>query len=112
MESSTKYLLIGGGALLIAVGIVAVVEEKKAKAASSPLNIAAQNAVDAINGDSSYCTSVGVTGSAVNSAVHDFKLAWNAANPGNPVPIDTGKYEAPTAAAIASLLGSAPAACA
>jgi hypothetical protein len=73
---------------------------------------AAQTAAAAIAADPSYCTSVARPGSAVNTAVHAFKVAWNAANPGSPVPINTGNYEQATADALRRALGTAPAACA
>jgi hypothetical protein len=109
METSTKVFVgVTVGAVAVGIGWLLA---RPAKAATSALATSAQNAVNAINADPNYCSSVGVVGSAVNSAVHDFKLAWNAANPSNPVPINTGKYEASVAAAITSLLGSAPAGC-
>lgn len=78
---------------------------------SSAVLSAAQAAANAIASDPNYCASVARTGSAVNSAVHAFKGAWNSS--GLPaVPINTGNYEQPTADAIARALGSAPAACA
>lgn len=73
---------------------------------------AARAAAAAIAADPSYCTSVAQPSSAVNSAVHAFKTAWNASNPGAPVPIGTGTYEQATADAIKSTLGTSPAACA
>jgi hypothetical protein len=113
METSTKVLVgVTVGAVAVGIGWLLARPAKAATpSASSTLATSAQNAVNAINADPNYCSSVGVVGSAVNSAVHDFKLAWNAANPSNPVPINTGKYEASVAAAITSLLGSAPAGC-
>lgn len=66
---------------------------------------AAQAAASALANDPNYCTSVHSNGSAVNSAVHNFKTAWNAANPGNPVPVGTGNYEPATAAALSQALG-------
>ena len=78
-------------------------------APSQDLLGAATNAAAALGADSGYCQSVGRAGTAVNAAVHAFKTAWNAANPGNPVPIGTGKYETSVAAALASVLqGSMP----
>lgn len=76
----------------------------------SGLAAAAQAAISAAG--SGFCTAVAQPGSAANTAIHAFKTAWNSANPGNPVPINTGTYDAQTAAAITQLLGSAPAACA
>ena len=74
---------------------------------------AAATALAAMNADPNYCSSVGQPGSSVNSAVHNFKASWNAANPQSPVPIGTGRYEPVTAAALASALGGAsvPAGC-
>jgi hypothetical protein len=65
----------------------------------------------AVAADPSYCTSVSQSGSAMNAAIHAFKSARNAANPGTPVPINTGTYEQATADALAKVLGSAPPAC-
>ena len=78
---------------------------------------AASTAAAAIANDSSnYCTSVGQTGSPVNSAVHAFKVAWNAwqtaeVSPPNLVPVGTGKFEPSVSAAMASLIGTAPTGC-
>lgn len=73
----------------------------------------AQAALSALSADANYCASVGQVGTAVNTAVHNFKVAWNAANPSSPVPIGTGKFEPAVAAALASALGGAtvPAGC-
>jgi hypothetical protein len=72
----------------------------------------ASNAISALNADiNNYCADVAVPGSAVNSAVHAFKAAWNAANPGAPVPINTGNYEPSVAAALNSLSAGAPPGC-
>ncbi len=79
-------------------------------APSSPLISVAQAAAAAIAADPNYCASVARVGSGVNSAVHAFKAAWNSSGQA-PVPINTGNYEQPTANALASLLGTAPAAC-
>ena len=77
------------------------------------LSSVAQAAVSALSADANYCASVGQVGTAVNTAVHNFKVAWNAANPSSPVPIGTGKFEPAVAAALASALGGAtvPAGC-
>jgi hypothetical protein len=37
--------------------------------------------------------------------VHEFKVAWNAANVGTPVPIGTGALEPEVSAALATVLG-------
>lgn len=71
----------------------------------------AQAVAAAVAADPNYCTSVSQVGSAMNTAIHAFKSAWNAANPGTPVPIGTGTYEQATADALARVLGSAPSAC-
>lgn len=76
-----------------------------APASTTSLVLAARTALTALSNDSNYCVSVGHTGSAVNSAVHNFKAAWNAANPSRAVPIGTGKYEVVVAAALWSALG-------
>lgn len=78
---------------------------------SSALQTAAQAAVNAINGDSNYCASVSQNGTAVNVAVHNFKNAWNASGQGAQL-AHNGLYDAACAAAIASVLGSSPTACA
>jgi hypothetical protein len=80
--------------------------------ASFPATVstAAQAAAAAIAADASYCGSVARAGTAVNAAVHNFKAAWNASQ-SPPVPINTGNYEQPTAAAMTRVLGTAPAAC-
>ena len=72
---------------------------------------AAKAAAAAIGADPNFCASVAVPHSAVNAAVHAFKTAWNAANPRNPVPINTGTYDQATANVLKQLLGVAPAAC-
>jgi hypothetical protein len=77
---------------------------------SAALMSAAQGALAAINADPNHCASVAVPGTPVNSAVHAFKVAWNASQT-PPVPINTGKYEGPTAIALAKVLGAAPTAC-
>lgn len=51
-----------------------------------------------------YCVAVARVGSPANSAVHDFKVLWNATQT-PPVPINTGNYEEPTAAAMKAALG-------
>ncbi len=68
------------------------------------LTTAALDLASTLNGDPNYCASVAVDGTAVNSAVHNFKLAWNAAG-GTPVPVGTGNYEPSVSAALASVLG-------
>ena len=78
----------------------------------SNITAVAQAAAAAIAADPNFCSSIAHPGSAVNSAVHAFKTAWNAANPSNPVPINTGTYEQATADVLTRVLGSAPAACA
>jgi len=70
-----------------------------------PLELSALNLSSVLNGDPNYCSSVAVNGSLVNQAVHDFKVEWNKANPGNPVPIGTGNYEHIVAAALVSVVG-------
>ncbi len=78
------------------------------------LTTLASTAAAALTADSNHCKSVGQPGSSVNTAVHAFKTAWNAANPSNRVPVGTGKYEASVATALTSLLGAgaAPDGCA
>jgi len=71
---------------------------------------AAQAVTTAIAADPNYCSSVAQAGSAVNTAVHAFKSAWNGSQT-PPVPINTGNYEAATANAIMQVFGSAPIAC-
>jgi hypothetical protein len=79
--------------------------------ASPRLVSAAQAVASAASADPGYCASVGRAGSAVNGAVHAFKLAWNAEQAPS-VPVGTGAYESATASAVARVLGSAPPACA
>ena len=71
---------------------------------------AAAIAVSALLADPNYCANVGVSGTAVNIGVHNFKQAYNdwvaggdPTAPSSPLPIDTGKYENVTADALASL---------
>jgi len=71
---------------------------------------AAQAVANTIAADPNYCASVAQSGSAVNDAVHTFKAAWNASQT-PPVPINTGNYEAATAAAVQQVFGSAPIPC-
>jgi hypothetical protein len=73
----------------------------------SGLTAAATAAAAALSADSNYCVSVGRVGTAVNTAVHNFKSAWNSANPSRPVPIGTGKYEPVVASALSETLGGA-----
>lgn len=78
-----------------------------------PTNVveAAHMVVEAVSADPNYCAAVSHTGTLVNAAVHAFKLAWNTSQVGASLPINTGNYEQATAVALASVLGSAPAAC-
>ena len=79
-----------------------------------PANVVAdaQAVLAAVNASSSYCTDVGVNGTAVNTAVHNFKVDWNAAGLTPQVPVGTGQYEAVTAAAVSTALGgTGPLAC-
>jgi len=78
-------------------------------AATASLAAAAAAASAAIMADPNYCSSVARSGTPVNTAVHNFKAAWNAANPGQAVPINTGKYEPVVASALSSALGGIPA---
>jgi len=73
---------------------------------SAELVAAAKAADAAIGADDEYCVSVARTGSAVNAAVHAFKLAWNATQ-SPPVPINTGNYELATGEALYKVLGEA-----
>lgn len=81
--------------------------------AGFPTNVveAAHMVVEAVSADPNYCAAVAHTGTLVNAAVHAFKLAWNTSQAGATLPINTGNYEQATAGALASVLGSAPAAC-
>ncbi len=76
-------------------------------AAGSSLDRAAGAALAALLADPGYCTSVKRSGSPVNTAIHNFKSAWNAANPTNPVPINTGNYEPIVQIALALALNTA-----
>ena len=73
-------------------------------APGSSVGNAASAAYSALSADSNYCLDVGKGGTAVNTAIHNFKTAWNAQNPSNPVPVGTGKYEPVTASALSSAL--------
>lgn len=91
-----------GGTAVPAISIPAPVA---AVASSATLALTASAALAALSIDSSYCSSVAKTGTAVNTAIHNFKAAWNAAHPSSAVPIGTGKYEPSVAAALSSALG-------
>jgi len=82
-------------------------------ASGASLAMAAGAAYSALNLDPNYCTNVARAGTPVNTAVHNFKAAWNAANPSRAVPIGTGKYEPVVASALSSALGgvTVPAGC-
>jgi hypothetical protein len=88
-----------------------LVDVGQAKIDPVTLVAAAKAAAAAIGADPNFCAAVAQPGSSVNAAVHAFKTAWNAANPKNPVPVNTGKYEQATADVLRQLLGTAPAAC-
>jgi len=77
-------------------------------APGSSLDKAASAAVAALLGDPGYCSSVKRAGTPVNTAIHNFKSAWNAANPSNKVPINTGNYEPSVQIALASAMGTSP----
>jgi len=79
-------------------------------AAYSDALIAAAKRADAVLGFDDDCAQVARVGSSVNSAVHDFKVAWNAEQT-PPVPINTGNYELQTAEAMRLILGEAYAPC-
>jgi hypothetical protein len=64
----------------------------------------AQAVVAAIAADPNYCADVGVAGTAVNAAVHAYKLATG-------LNVGTGLYEASTAAAVNQDTGATTAAC-
>lgn len=66
---------------------------------------AANACLAALQADSNYCASVGQSGSAVNTAVHNFKAAFNAVYTDTPLPIGTGNYEPVVAAALSQELG-------
>jgi len=76
--------------------------------APSNLVSAAQAALAALSSDPNYRVSVSAVGSPVNTAVHNFKTAYNAANPSAKLPINTGLYESVVAAALSSTLGGQP----
>ena len=76
---------------------------------------AAQAVATAIASDPNFCAAVAQQGSAVNTAVHAFKAAYNAValtNDWAPLPINTGNYEQATANVLTQVLGHAPPACA
>lgn len=73
---------------------------------------AAQAVVTAVAADPNYCQSVSQPGSPVNTAIHEFKVAWNAVPNVPQVPLGTGTVEPSTADALATVLGAnAPKAC-
>lgn len=75
-------------------------------AAFPPELVAAAQLVDAaIDASTGYCDDVARPGTPVNSAVHAFKVAWNATQP-DKIPINTGNYETPTAEAVGRVLGT------
>ena len=84
-----------------------VVQPAPMPAPSSGLTSIANSALSALRSDPNYCANVARSGTAVNTAVHNFKAAWNSANPSRAVPIGTGKYEVVVAAALWSALGGA-----
>jgi hypothetical protein len=92
------------------LAIVAYYPAQAQTAASTELTAAARAAAAAIAADPNYCTSVIHPGSPVNSAVHRFKLAWNASQSPK-VPVGTGTYEVATTIALGQVLGQAPSAC-
>jgi hypothetical protein len=73
---------------------------------SEALVAAARAADAAIGADDNYCASVARVGTPVNTAVHNFKLAWNATESPK-VPINTGNYELATGDALYKVLGEA-----
>lgn len=85
-----------------------------AKIDAPALIAAAQAAAAAIAASPDFCTLVSQPGSAVNAAVHAFKVAYNSValtNDWAPLPVDTGNYEQATANVLTSILGNAPPAC-
>ena len=69
-------------------------------------------AAAALHADPKRCESVRHPGSRVNVAVHNFKQAWNAANPQKKVPVGTSQYEQSVADALNVITsGMAPAGC-
>lgn len=70
----------------------------------SDVQVTAGHAFDVLSADSNYCESVKYPGTPANIAVHNFKQAWNVANPGHPLPIGTGQYESSVAVALSSVL--------
>jgi len=81
----------------------------------STLAQAAIAAANAITGDSAACSNVSKTGTSVNTAVHAFKVAWNAAGQ-SPQLAYNGQYDAACASALGTALQGtgigAPTACA
>jgi hypothetical protein len=77
---------------------------------SDALVAAANRANAALEADNNagldYCVTVSQPGSTVNSAVHAFKLLWNATQ-GSPVPINTGNFESETAHALQNIIQDA-----
>lgn len=74
-----------------------------------PSNVvsAAQAAFAAIQADTNYCSDVSINGSAVNAAVHAFKVAWNAwAAPSGGQLAYNGQYDTATASALSQVLNN------
>lgn len=96
---------INGNAPVASASLPAVAA---AASTSISVGIAAAAAVAALVADPGYCTSVAKSGTAVNTAIHNFKAAYNSANPSSALPINTGKYEPVVASALSSALGGVP----
>jgi len=75
---------------------------------------AANAAVAALNADANYCNTVCQSGTATNTAVHNFKVAWNQYQQSQQAPTTlpyNGQYDQTTEAAIISLGISPPSQC-
>lgn len=105
---NTWAKLLGAPAPAASASAPASAPVTAASSSSPSLAIAASAAVAALVADPGYCTSVKKSGTPVNTAIHNFKAAWNAANPRSPVPINTGNYEPSVASALSSALMGTP----
>lgn len=101
LKLGSHWYVRQGGKVLRAPGVGAGLGDV------ASLQAAAQAASDAIDADPSYCANVSINGSTVNTAVHAFKVAWNAdasAN-GEPTLAYNGLYDSDCASALANALG-------
>ncbi len=85
--------------------VIVPVQPPPAPAMPDAIVQAALAASIAVLADPNWSTSVGISGTPVNTAVHNFKAVWNASQSPK-VPIGTGKLEPSVIAAITTALGA------